>query len=78
MYKNPVIRYKLKINQNLKIPQIKITISIEPINQNRRIHMSRPKSMENEFRCMANLLILHISINIINSKLNKTPNKKCS
>ena len=29
--------------------------------------LSQPKSMEHEFRCMKNLVILHNSINIINS-----------
>ena len=31
-------------------------------------HVSRPKSMEHEFRCMTNLLNLYNSINIINPK----------
>ena len=32
--------------------------------------LSRPKSMEHGFRCMTNLLILHNSINVIDSKIN--------
>ena len=31
--------------------------------------LSRPKSMDYEFRCMTNLLILYLSINVINSKI---------